>query len=355
MNRRELFQSLAALSALQACHPLKTLFLSREETERWFYSGIELAQEKTYGIAATWGSESQLYPVENVIHSVAYEPETNLKVFLPKSGAVAYYQIANGAFKTFRPAEGNYFYGHGVFDPERKVFYSTQSDISSDGPNEERRFNKGFIYVHSTEDFRIIDKFPSFGHDPHDVKIVNDELVVCNGGHQSNISFIDLKTRTLRKSWFINDEHLSAGHLEVLDDSNFVFVTGSYRQLYPCAIYSLNRDTGITKFPFPPGLDVLFRVQLLSVLHHQGSIYATCPHTDSLFIWDRSGSFIGAQHIPMVTSLAISKDLKGVVVGSGLKDQPLRLIKTLNGKIVMSTLDWGIRSTGSHALIIERT
>ncbi|MES2525948.1 MAG: DUF1513 domain-containing protein [Bdellovibrionota bacterium] len=350
MNRRELLYSLGGLWALQACRPLDLLTQAPSEGP-WFYSGVSLPG-KTYGIGATWSSEGRVYPVKNVIHSVVYDDESKLKVFLPKSGAEAYYQTGENPLKTFHPAEGNYFYGHGAFDLKRNVFYTTQSAVTADGPNEERMYNKGFIYVHSMDDFRIINKFSTSGNDPHDLRIVGDEIVVCNGGHLSNVSFINPDSGKVSQSFPLNDEMLSAGHIEMLDSENFVIVTGSYRQHYPPAIYSLNRETGLKKFPIPEGLDPLFRVQLLSVVNYRNLILATCPQTDSLFVWDKDGKFFGAHQIKKAASLAVTHELGGVIVGSDLDSEPLRLISFDAGQMKVKALDWGPRNTGSHALVI---
>lgn len=343
---------MGALWALQACRPLENYFVSSPPSSPWFYSGLKLP-DNSYGIGVTWASESRVYRVKNVIHSVVFDPDSGLKVFLPKSGATAYFQSGDGDLKSFSPAKGNYFYGHGSFDRKRKVFYTTQSDITSDGENEKRMYNKGRIHVHSTDDFRIIDEFSSGGHDPHDLRLVNNELVVCNGGSQSNVSFIDPVTKKVKQTFYLNDELLSAGHLEVLDDKNFVIITGAYRQLYPPAIYLLNRETGLMKLPVPEGLDPLFRVQLLSVVSYKNFILATCPQTDSLFVWDRSGNFVGAHSITKAASLAVSEDLGGVIVGSDKTSELLRLVTFADGKMKVKALDWGPRSTGSHALVIR--
>ncbi len=350
MNRRELLYSLGGLWALQACRPID--LLTREApTGPWFYSGVSLP-EKAYGIGVNWTSEGRIYPVKNVIHSVVYDEQSKLKVFLPKSGSEAYFQTGDESLKTFHPAPGNYFYGHGAFDLKRNVFYTTQSEITADGPNEERMYNKGFIYVHSLDDFRILRKFSSAGHDPHDLKIVGDEIVVCNGGHLSNVSFLNPDSGKVSQTFPLNDELLSAGHIEMLDQKNFVIVTGSYRQHYPPAIYSLNRDSGLKKFPIPEGLDPLFRVQLLSVVAYQNYILATCPQTDTFFVWDRDGKFFGAHQIKKAASLAVTHELGGVIVGSDLSSEPLRLISFSGGQMKVKALDWGQRNTGSHSLVI---
>lgn len=357
MNRRELFHSLISLWALSACRTFSLSNPASSEPENWFYSGQEFPplnpnEPKSYGIAASWNSESRVFPVKNYIHSVSFDPSTNLKVFLSKAGDTSYLQTGHEEPRPFTSAPGNHFYGHGLFDSERKVFYSTQFETIYSGPSAHRKNSKGFIYVHALDDFRIIDKFPAFGNDTHDIKLVNGELIVCNGGTDSNVSFIDPVTRKLLRTFPLNNENLSAGHLDVLDADNFVVVTGAYRQLYPPAIYILNRTSGLRKLSFPKEFDSLFRVQLLSVANYQGYIFATCPKTDSLFVWNQSGEFISAQHVLRATSLAVSQKLGGVIIGSADSNEPLRLATSSGGQIKVKALDWGVRSTGSHALVI---
>ncbi|MFL5783526.1 MAG: DUF1513 domain-containing protein [Bacteriovoracaceae bacterium] len=357
MNRRELFHSFAALMALQGCRPIEFFSEFKEGSKDWFYSGLVIDPSSTggknrYAVAATIDSETRIFPLENEIHSVAYDPTTKLKVFLPKSGASAFFQIGDEKPKVFRPDQGNYFYGHGAFDVKRKAFYTTQSLITNDGPSENRKNNKGHIYVHSLDNFRIIDKFPTFGNDPHDIKMVGGEIVVCNGGTDSNVSFIDPASRKLSQSFPLKDERLSFGHIDVLDDKTFALVTGAYHAADSPALFLLHRDQGLKKFSFPQGLASYSRVQLLSVAHFENYILATCPHTDSLFVWSRSGEFLHIHHIVDALSLAVSPALNGVIVGSGQNDQPLRLVTFSNNQVQIRPLEWGLRSTGAHSIVI---
>ena len=357
MNRRELLHSCAAVLALQGCRPLDLLIPGKTSPERWFYSGLIIDpqspdEKKHFAVAASLKSETKIFAMKNEIHSTEHDPDSMLKVFLPKSGSFAYYQSGDNEPKIFHPDKNNYFYGHGAFDVKRNVFYTTQSLIADDGESEKRKSNKGFIYVHSLDDFRIIDKFPTYGNDPHDIKLIGDEIVVCNGGIGSNICFIDPVTRKETQKFLLNDEFLSFGHIDILDEKNFVLATGAYRSLYPPAIFRLNRDKGLSKFSFPKGLDALSRVQLLSVVHFGNFVLATCPHTDTLFVWNREGEFVDAHHIVDALSLAVSPELNGVIIGTGRNDQPLRLAKFPGGRLQVTPLDWGLRSTGSHSVII---
>ena len=355
MNRRELFQLTFLGFISQSCHfSLPSFLRASENSKLYFGYGTDPDSEgkREFGISIVSATFQERIKLKNEIHSISRWEERALSVFIPKFGDESYFQIHLEGLQKFSPAEGNYFYGHGVFDKKRNLFYTTQSRITTKTDEKSRRYEEGFIYVHRLSDFKIIDKFPTYGFDPHDLTIANDELVVCNGGHDSNICFIDLESKQKKQTFAASSPHISFGHIEKIDENHFLIASGSREYNKPCELFLLDKTTGLKAYTPPQGLEDLMRVQLLSILYYKGHIYATCPDTDTLLVWTKEGEFIGGQQIQSASSLAISHELDGVIVGSGNHSLPLHLVQVNKSLIQVQKLDWGNFVTGAHSLMV---
>lgn len=358
MNRRDLIKLAVTTLALPSCVPWGSRSTSTAETTletMYFGYNIEDADPKIGGAGFYDFKSKRQVELAQEIHSVSYSAAHNTKVYLPKLGLVSYYQRGDGELIPFSPAPGKYFYGHGVFDEKRGLFYSTQSTVLS--PNQvDQMYDVGEIQVHSLEDFRIIGSFPSFGFNPHDVTIQGDELIVCNGGDKSNVAFIDLNTRKLIKSFDLpGEKHISFGHLDAVNAETFVVASGSRKASLPCPLYLVNKETGIRQFDLPEPLKPFFLGQLLSVLYHDGHAYATCPATGYVFVWTLEGEFLSALTVRNASTLVYSPKYQGVLAGSGNYDDPLRLLKVKGKIVMMKDIDALPVATGSHALLISQS
>ncbi|MFL5783525.1 MAG: DUF1513 domain-containing protein [Bacteriovoracaceae bacterium] len=355
LSRRGLFKIVSAGLVLQAClpHKNKGSVIRNPET---IYSGFRTGEphESTpAGLSISTPLSIERVTFANEIHSIIICEQFDLKVFISKLELFSYAQVGNGPYIEINPDGGNYFYGHGVIDEKRKVLYTTQAKATKTRDGKDRENEKGYVYVHSIPDFKIIDKFPTFGHDPHDVKIFNDELIVCNGGSDSSITFIDLATRKLIREYKVNVEHLQLRHVEIVNDQNFLVATLSNHPEMPTPLYGLNLKNGLKVYEMPSGLEkTLMRVQLLSMIHHEGHIYATCPATHTVLVWNLQGDFIGGQYIPSAAGLAVSKELGGVIVGSGKLGEKARILYLKNGSLKVHKLEWATGVSGSHATIV---
>lgn len=355
ISRRDLFKILGAGIVLQSCVPGNDP-VSMIDGQESIYSGFrfgEIYVTKDTGliISSPFGTEKINLP--NEVHSIIHSKELDIKVFVSKLELLSFGQIGNGPIVNIHPAPGNYFYGHGVIDEKRNVLYTTQAKITKNRDDGARTFEKGDVYVYSLPDFKIIDKFPTFGCDPHDTKIVNDELIVCNGGIDSSVTFIDLKTRKLIREFKVNVPHLSLRHIDVINDQNFVIGTLTQDPHKETPLYGLNLKHGLKLYPMPQGLDKsLMRMQLLSIIHHKGFIFATCPATSTLIVWNVMGEFIGGQKIASAASLSVSKKHDAVVVGSGFPSEKAHIIFVENGKLRVHKLNWATGHTGAHATIV---
>lgn len=351
--RRDLLK-LALLSplALSCLRNKSELVVEQTESLYFGYGGTD-KEEGPKGLGIYDFKKVQQIDLGYEVHSAAASTSAKLKVFLPKLGAMAYYQRDNGPLKPILPSPGKYFYGHGAFDEERKVFYSTQSTVENqDSPKQ--LYDVGEIHIHSLENLDIIGGFPSFGNNPHDLFIQGDDLIVCNGGAKTSVAYIDLKTKKLRTSFGLpKSPHLGFGHVTPVDSETVAVGTVSRESGKPCEGYLVHRERGLTKLEIPDPLLQFFTGQLLSLCHFDGYVYATCPATGYVFVWDLKGKFVSAVTARNASSLVFSPHHNGVLVGSGNFDDPLRLLKA-SGNIVTSKVIPGPGARiGAHALLIS--
>ena len=359
LNRRQLLQSLGALSLLSSCG-----LLTRRpagffgEKDEFIYSGYRVgeAYENTNaGMHMGSFTTNQRFKLANEIHSVVYSPKFDLKVYVSKLEKLSFSQVGDGEIFPVPADEGNYFYGHAVIDEKRGVAYFSEAKITKTRDEMDRISEPGFIYIRTLPDMKLIGRFSSHGHDPHDLKIVGDELIVCNGGQNSSIAFIDLNTKEHLRSFFVNEEHISLRHITQKDADNFIVAPLTRDMNKPCPPYALNVRTGLKRFEHPFTVEIaMMRAQILSILSYDGYTYGTCPLTDTLMVWDANAKFIGGHHIPSACNLVYSKKYGGVICGSGYETEKARLIKIIDKKVVTTELDWAKDISGAHSIIIEK-
>ena len=81
---------------------------------------------------------------------------------------------------TLTSIEGRHFFGHGVFSPDGKLLYATESDF------EEAR---GVIGIYdATDSYRRIGEFRTYGTGPHEMLLMPDGVtfVIANGGIETH-------------------------------------------------------------------------------------------------------------------------------------------------------------------------
>lgn len=354
LSRRELFRAASALAVLSLIP--RDIFASNSFSPEVILSGYRLDEKnllKDAGLHLGGPNLNHRIKLDNEIHSIISSREYDLKVFLPKLDRVGYFQRGDGPLQKFFPAHGKYFYGHGVIDSIRGVLYTTQAKATKNKDDRVRLDHDGFIFVYDLKDFKLVDSFPAGGKDPHDFLMSGDQLYICNGGNNSSISVIDLKSKKLIKNYGFDDKDLSLRHIAKIDEENFAIATLRYIDRAPCDLYLLNTKHGLKRCFTPPEIgDHYMKGQLLSVLSHDRYIFATCPMMDSLLVWKNTGEFVAGQIIPRAANLCFSTKLQGIIVGSGEASEPARLAQVRAGKLKVKKLDWATAITGSHSLIL---
>ncbi|WP_316365277.1 DUF1513 domain-containing protein [Candidatus Thiodiazotropha sp. CDECU1] len=123
-----------------------------------------------------------------------------------------------------------HFYGHGLFSPDGRWFYTTENDFAN---------GKGVIGVRDVQQgYRQVDEYPSYGIGPHELGMLSDgvTLVVANGGirthpdsgraklnladMQPSLTYIDSHSGALLEQWFLADglHKNSIRHLAITPD-----------------------------------------------------------------------------------------------------------------------------------------
>ena len=103
----------------------------------------------------------------------------------------------------------------------------------------------------------------------------------------------------------------------------------------------------------PAGLELFFRKQVLSLVVQGDHIFVTCPDSNQLVTWNKNGTFHAATEIGGASSLSVSKNMGGAIVGTSNPDGKLWLAKAIGPRLEVSELNWTPTPTSSHSLLIS--
>lgn len=98
----------------------------------------------------------------------------------PGTFAVVFDPAGREAPVTLTSIEGRHFFGHGVFSPDGRLLYATESDFEA---------AKGVIGIYdATDGYRRVGEFPTYGTGPHEMLLMPDGVtfVVANGGIETH-------------------------------------------------------------------------------------------------------------------------------------------------------------------------
>lgn len=101
----------------------------------------------------------------------------------PGTFALVFDPFGREAPVTLTSIEGRHFYGHGVFSPDGRLLYATESDFEA---------AQGVVGIYdATDGYRRIGEFPTFGTGPHEMLLMPDGVtfVVANGGIETHPDF----------------------------------------------------------------------------------------------------------------------------------------------------------------------
>jgi len=209
MWQRRAFLKVAGAGFAASLLPRRAEALERAELV--FASSI---QKKAGGYAAALvteaGSLVTTVDLPDRGHDITFSPVTGQGVvFARQPGTFALVFDPTGASQpqTLTSIEGRHFYGHGVFSPDGKLLYATESDFEN---------ARGVIGIYDVAGgFTRIGEFDTFGTGPHEMLLMPDgeTFVVANGGIETHpdygrtelnldtmdpsIAFVDRRTGSL--------------------------------------------------------------------------------------------------------------------------------------------------------------
>ncbi len=233
ITRRQLILSTAAaIGTSGALFSGRHLFVNQLSPANFIIGPKEGNGSYSLGLVDLSNDESFDIPVHFEGHSVAMNPANKTQgiMFAQRPGKISgLFDVKERKFLTFfESSHGRHFYGHGAFSPDGNFLYSTENNFN-DGV--------GVITIRETQNFTVVDEFPSFGIGPHEMAFINQgkTIVVANGGEKTHpnlyggngilnktsmepsLSYIDLNNRKLTHSHKLDNSFLSMRHLAVSD------------------------------------------------------------------------------------------------------------------------------------------
>ncbi|MBL6991680.1 MAG: DUF1513 domain-containing protein [Bacteriovoracaceae bacterium] len=257
--------------------------------------------------------------------------------------------------KEYDALSGNEFYGHGVV-LKNKTFLavegrSAKSAVGANGHN-------GIVVERNLITGKIINKFPTYGKNPHEIKFIDQgkKIVVANGGNNSCLSIIDSKSYELvdkilspRYSWGIRHFVYS----KQLNRFILALATLKYQTTnIPLVIVDRSNLKKLHRVKTLHSNDSSF--QLLSLCLVGNIASSTCPESGAVLLWDvKKMQFLKKVKVPQVKGVVVSNDKKYFIASSALSSVGLVYINIKKLAIEKSlSFQHGQFVNGSHTLLI---
>lgn len=182
MWQRRAFLQVAGAGFAASLLPRQALALERSELV--FASAVQTATGG-YG-AVLLGEQGDLIARIDLPergHDITISREAGRGVVFarqPGTFAVVFDPAGRAAPVTLTSVAGRHFYGHGVFSPDGRLLYATESDFEA---------AQGVVGIYDASGgYRRIGEFPTYGTGPHEMLLLPDGVtfVVANGGIETH-------------------------------------------------------------------------------------------------------------------------------------------------------------------------
>lgn len=116
-------------------------------------------------------------------HDITISPAAGRGVVFarqPGTFALVFDPAGQVAPVTLTSVEGRHFFGHGVFSPDGRLLYATESDFDA---------ARGVVGIYdATDAYRRIGEFPTYGTGPHEMLLMPDGVTfaIANGGIETH-------------------------------------------------------------------------------------------------------------------------------------------------------------------------
>jgi DNA-binding beta-propeller fold protein YncE len=267
------------------------------------------------------------------IHSFAYNSGQPMIYPLPKfwESALAL-NMQTGEGKVFGAKPGYLFYGHGVLSPDGKLLYCAEAPTIDGG--ESRDYKPGIVTVRDSATHELLDEFPTYGFDPHDMALVDDgnTIAIVNGGDNTCVSFVDRKSQKLLEKYEVEGDKLAFRHLAFNASGEFVINPLSRDGTTQPVPFIGRRQQDLQQAESAVDADKLLH-QSLSVAVHDQHFCATCPRGHSFSLWSlETGKLLKTVDFPDATGVCLTPDRRYYVVNSFSGNQ-LALVDTRDLKV----------------------
>lgn len=230
-----------------------------------------------------------------------------------------------------RASHDRHFYGHGVFSPDGSLVFTTENDFST---------GRGMIVCRSARTLEVIGEFPSGGIGPHQVKLLDhDVIVVANGGIRThpdqprrklnldsmrpNLTLIGSRSGEIVHQAVPDDAKSSIRHMDVTADGKVV--VGVQYEGSPTAdcplVLTYGKTSGkLTALPVPLSVQRRMKQYTASVCVDPASNHAmvTCPRGHLVTFWDLDGrGCVANRRVRDVAGVALDRTTGEFVATNG--------------------------------------
>lgn len=187
MWQRRAFLKAAGVGFAASLLPRQVAALERSELV--FASSIQISAGQ-YGavLLGEAGDVISTIALPDRGHDITYSAAAGRGVVFarqPGTFALVFDPAGREAPVTLTSVEGRHFYGHGVFSPDGRLLYATESDFEA---------AQGVVGIYdATDGYKRIGEFPTYGTGPHEMLLMPDGVtfVIANGGIETHPDYGD--------------------------------------------------------------------------------------------------------------------------------------------------------------------
>jgi hypothetical protein len=218
--------------------------------------------------------------------------------------------------RVFEAKPGFLFYGHGLVSPDGKLLYCAEAPDFK--PGDSRDYQVGLVTVRDTTTLEVVDEFPTYGNDPHDMALVDDgkTIAVVNGGNGTCVSFVDRASQKLLEKYETTLPDLSFRHMAFNGLGDFAvnpLTINEAVQPYPL-VGKRGSDLRQTSGKIPAEK---LQEQALSIAMHDHHFCTTCYYGNSFTLWKLdSAKEIATIDFPGATGVCLTPDRNFYMVNS---------------------------------------
>jgi len=256
---------------------------------------------------------------------------------------------------TFTSTADRDFFGHGIASRDGRYIFCSESSKDK---------LEGLISVRDGETGKLVDQFPSFGQNPHEMAMMQDQktLLVANAGpldydtkrdghERTSMAYIDVNSKKLSQRLLSKTPNVKLAHF-AQTSSGRIFVggvPGTKKESIAGRVMTSDGSSDLVEMPIPAELLSTLVNETLSVVTSDDIVAASMPFSDRVLVWDaRSLKFKHEVKVKHPTGLFMAPDR--IVVGADLGQWTE--INVGSGKVVASKFKNALAGNQTHITAI---